>query len=67
MTSTISNVYGSIPEPMGDPESLRQAVVTLKHAVEVLTRQRKPASAAAVTWQDLVDLELIDPSQIPAR
>jgi hypothetical protein len=52
---------------MGEVESLRVVVVALKQAVEVLTRQRKPVSAGAVTWQDLVDLGVITSDQVPTR
>jgi hypothetical protein len=59
--------YPSIPDPIATPESLRQSVTQLKEAVEILTRQRKPITAGAVTWQDLLDLELITLEQVPRR
>jgi hypothetical protein len=43
-------------------ESIPDTIDALKENVEVLTRQRKPIEAAAVTWQDLVDLGLITPT-----
>jgi len=59
--------HNAIPEPLPDLESLRLSIQAAKEIVEVLTRQRKPIESAAVTWQDLVDLELIAPDQVPSR
>lgn len=59
--------YGAIPEPMPNLESMRASITALKQAIEILTRQRKPITAGAVTWQDLLDLDLITPDQVPAR
>lgn len=59
--------FPSIQDPAPDPESLRQAILQLKEAVEILTRQRRPVTSGAVTWQDLVDLELIASDQVPSR
>lgn len=61
------NTYGSVPEPQPTLGSLHQCVLALKQGFEILTRQRRPADAGAVTWADLVDLGLIDPSQVPKR
>lgn len=57
--------YPSIPDPTSDPVALRSTALTLKETVEILTRQRGDRTISAVTWQDLVDLGLILPSQIP--
>jgi hypothetical protein len=60
--------YAAIPEPEDDVGSLREAVTALKQTVEVLSRQRGGAVlSGAVTWQDLVDLELIEAAQVPKR
>lgn len=59
--------YGSIPHIDGSQENLIEAVRALKQAVEVLIRQRKPVESGAVTWQDLLDLELIEREQLPLR
>lgn len=59
--------YAAIPDPELTLESVRNSVVALKEAVEVLTRQRQPIEAGAVTWQDLLDLGLIERVQIPRR
>jgi hypothetical protein len=65
--SDLTQKYVTIFEPTADPENLRQTVAQLKEIVEVLIRQRRPIDHAAVTWQDLVDLELIVPDQKPRR
>ena len=57
--------FAAIPDPSGDPESLRQTTAALKENVEVLTSQRGQKTHAAVTWQDLIDLKLILPTQVP--
>ena len=55
----------SVPEPTTTPESLRLSVLALKEGVEVLSAQRGSKLNAAVTWQDLVNLRLIKPTQVP--
>ena len=45
--------YSSIPEPIADPESLRQSVLALKQAVESLTGQRGGAKVRAATSTDV--------------
>lgn len=63
----MSNKYPAIPDPSGTNENLRQSVAALKESVEILTRQRRPVEAGAVSWRDLVDLGLISPEQLPRR
>jgi hypothetical protein len=62
-----NNSYKAIPDPLPDLNSLRETALATKEAVEVLTRQRRPISAGAVTWKDLVDLGLIPLRKVPAR
>lgn len=57
--------YPSIQEPTTDNESLRLAILALKEAFEILSQQRGSRLNGAVTWQDLVDLELISASDVP--
>lgn len=57
--------YGAIPEPRPDIVSLTSTALATKQAVEILARQRKPILASAVTYQDLIDLGLITPDQVP--
>jgi hypothetical protein len=57
----------AISEPTTEPESLRQAALQLKEGVEILSGQRGTKLNAAVTWQDLVNLGLILPSQVPPK
>jgi hypothetical protein len=57
--------YPGIPDPSTDPTALRSTAMAMKETIEVLTAQRGNRANAAVTWQDLVDLRLITPAQIP--
>ncbi len=57
--------YPAIPEPQADVLSLRTSSAALKETVEMLTQQRGNKLNAAVTWQDLVDLGLALPTQVP--
>jgi hypothetical protein len=65
MPNTNAKYYGGIPDPRADLESLRHTVARLKEIVELLTRQRLPSAAAAVTWTDLITLDLVAPDQMP--
>ena len=58
--------YPAIPPPTNNHDSLRGSVDALKQGFEILTGQRKNRANSAVTWQDLVDLGLIQASQIPS-
>lgn len=60
----MSKLYPSIPEPSQDVRSLQASVLALKEAVEVLSGQRR-GTHPPVTWGDLVDLGLIDRTDIP--
>lgn len=60
-----SKFFSSVPEPVATVDSHQATLQSLKANVEILTQQRKPKSSAAVTWQDLVDLGLIQASKIP--
>lgn len=57
--------YPSIPDPAADAVALRATALALKETVEISTGTRGDRSLSAVTWQDLVDLQLILPSQVP--
>ena len=57
--------YNAIPAPTNDPTQLRLSVQALKEGFEMLSHQRKNVLNAAVTWQDLVDLGLIELSRVP--
>lgn len=61
--------YSSIPEPQASIPSHHEAILALKEAVEVITRQRRREQIAlsAVTWNDLVALGVIERDQIPKR
>lgn len=57
--------YPAIPEPAADVVALHKSVTALKETVEISTGTRGNRALSAVTWQDLVDLQLILPSQVP--
>jgi len=59
---------GAIPDPQLSVESLQDTAAALKNTVEVLARQQgKNVGLAAVTWNDLVTLGLIEQAQIPKQ
>jgi hypothetical protein len=55
----------TIPEAYLDLMSLHASVVAMKEILETLTGQRNHANDAVPTWQDLVELGLIQPDQVP--
>lgn len=59
--------FPAISEPTPNIQGLYNSVVELKQAMEILTRQRKPITSGAITWQDLVDLGLITEADVPDR
>jgi hypothetical protein len=59
--------YPSIPEPTLDPQSLRDAVLTLKQAFEVLTGQRGNPDYRAVLLPELVASDNADDAAIAAN
>lgn len=59
--------FPSIPEPQPEVSVLAECVRSLKQIAEVLTRQRGKPAQSTVVWQDLVDLGLITPDQIPKK
>lgn len=58
--------YPAIPDPNLTPESMRDSMITVKQAFEIHSGQRGKRLDAAVTWQDLVDLGLIEASRVPS-
>lgn len=57
--------YPSIPEPTTDPEALRRTALEVKETIEILTAVRGNRLNSAITWQDLIDLGLATPTQVP--
>lgn len=53
----------AIEEPTADPRSLRNSVMQVKEAIEVITGQR--GSGPLVTWEDLVRLGIVQESDVP--
>ena len=65
MPTTTVPKYPAITEPTTDGVSLRESILNLKEATEMLTRQRGDPAASAITWADLLALNLITRDQIP--
>lgn len=57
--------YPPIPEPSTDTEALRRADLAIKETLEIMTGTRGNRADSVVTWQDLVDLGIIVPTQVP--
>jgi hypothetical protein len=57
--------YPSIPEPSLEPEALRRSDLAIKETLEIMTGTRGNRLHSVVTWQDLLDLGLILPTQVP--
>ena len=55
----------SIPEPYENVPALYRTAIATKEMVETLAGQRGQAYDVAVTWQDLLDLQLIRKEDIP--
>jgi len=62
-------IYPAIPEPAATVASLRETAMATKEVVEILAQQRgiRQILNSAVTWQDLLDLELVSPEQVPRK
>lgn len=65
--SNEKRVRQTIPQPGNDLASLRATVVAMKELVEVLSGQRGPANDVAFTWEDAVELGLVQKDQVPAN
>ncbi len=57
--------YPPIPPSSTDPEALRKTDIALKETLEIITGQRGNRLDSMVTWQDLIDLGLALPTQVP--
>lgn len=57
--------YPAIPDPVAEINSVRDTAAALKETSEILTQQRGNRNLSAVTWQDLLDLGLVTPLQLP--
>jgi hypothetical protein len=57
--------YPSIPDPSLEPEALRRSDVAIKETLEIMTGVRGNRNNSVVTWQDLIDLGFIVPTQVP--
>jgi hypothetical protein len=59
------NRRAAVPEPYEDVKSLFRTCMAMKELTEELAGQRGDPRNAAVTWQDLIDLGLVKPAEIP--
>lgn len=59
------NRYPAIPDSSIDPEALRRTDLVLKETLEIMAGVRGNRAHSVVTWQDLLDLGLIIPEQMP--
>lgn len=55
----------SIPEPQKNINSMFETILALKQQVEILSGQKGPRAARAPSYQELVDMGLIQSDQIP--
>lgn len=55
----------TIPEPYENVQALYRTVLAMKELVEMLAGQRGQAFTVAVTWQDMLDLQLVRVEDIP--
>jgi len=60
MASVNTKFYSAVPDPQPTLDSLQVVAKALKNNLEVLTQQRFPLAAGAVTFQDLLDIGLLD-------
>jgi hypothetical protein len=56
--------YPAIPHPTDHPKSLWESSMAQKQTLEILLGQKGSKTAAAVTWQDLVNLGLVLPNDV---
>lgn len=64
--SSVNRSQVTIPTPVATLDSLHATAVATKELAETLAGQRGlDQSDAAITWNDLVQLGLIQPDQVP--
>lgn len=60
--------FPGIPDPNRTVDGMFETVLTLKQLAETLSGQRRGSRGqSAVTWDDLVELGLIEELQIPTE
>ncbi len=62
---SVSQKYPSISDPTTDVASLRDALMSAKQAIEIMTNQRGDPSTSMVSWGDLVRLGVVTQLQVP--
>lgn len=55
----------TIPDPTEELGSLYRSVLAMKELVEVIAGQRGAPVDCHPSWQDLIDIGLIKPDQVP--
>jgi hypothetical protein len=55
----------TVPQPEATVESLYHSVLALKELAETMAGQRGLNVDANPSWQDLIDIGLIQPDQVP--
>lgn len=65
MSNVKKNNYPAIPEPTPDLKALNATCNALKEVVEILLGQRRNTGSAAVTYDRLVELQVITPQDVP--
>lgn len=58
-------VMQTIPDPNKNIDSMHATLMGMKELLEVLAGQRGRPLNAAITWQDLVDLQMIKQADVP--
>jgi|KBSMisStandDraft_5_1062788.scaffolds.fasta_scaffold231670_3 hypothetical protein len=61
----MKRVQATIPVPYENIASLTRTAIATKELVEALAGQTGAPADIAVTWQDLLNLGLIKPEQVP--
>jgi len=61
------NRFPSAPRPVLTLQSHHETLLVLKEVAEILAQQRGDVLLSAVTWADLLALELITPDQAPKQ
>lgn len=58
--------FPGIPEPSADPQALLATVQAMKVALETILGQRRGSKiTSGVTWEDLVNLGIVEREQVP--
>jgi hypothetical protein len=59
--------YPAISDPTTEAASLRDAVISAKQAIEIITNQRGDPQNSMVSWGQLVKLGLVKATAVPKQ